>query len=143
MNCGGHRIGDLFGARESHVPRQPDRKMGKVAVPSSADANTINLEQAISPPNGGDNLAAPPRRRGVEQSIDSSPRQTPTDIHDHSCHDERGNGASITKPADTVGPANHNQQQAQHDYAARPNVSRDMKRARLPSLAVIFRGDSA
>src|SRR5437879_2609391 len=143
MNCGGHGIGDLFGALESHVPRQPDRKIGKVAVASSADANTINLEQAIYPPNGGDNLAAHPRRRGVEQSIDSSPRQTPTDVDDDSCYEERGDGVGIAKPADAVGPANHDQRQAQHDYAARPNVCREMKRVRFESLAVIFGGDSA
>src|SRR5439155_9037545 len=143
MNCGGHGIGDLFGALESHVPRQPDRKICKVAVASSADANAINLEQAIHPPNGGDNIAAHSSRRCVQQSVNSSPRQTPTDIHNHSCHDERGNGVSITKPADTVGLANHDQRQPQHDYAARPNVCREMKRVCLESLAVIFRGDPA
>ena len=72
VNGHGDCVGDLLGALESHVARQSDGKIGKVAIAGAANPHPIHFEQSIHFRNRGNNPVAHAGRSGVEKGVDGS-----------------------------------------------------------------------
>src|SRR5690348_16972832 len=47
VNCGSHRVHDLFGALKGDVTVKTDGKVGEVAVPCASNAHAIDFEQTV------------------------------------------------------------------------------------------------
>src|SRR5437764_1301191 len=107
MHSAGHLVGNLAGALESYVARQPDRDIRKVAVAGTADAHTVHFEQALHTLQGSDDLATRANRSGVEKRVYGATRQARADENDNTGHEESGDWVSLNQP----GPARNAQLQ--------------------------------
>src|SRR2546426_11557948 len=65
-------ISDLLRALESHVARQSDGKIGKVAIAGTANPYAIHFEQPVDFRDCGNNPVAHAGGGGVEKGVDSS-----------------------------------------------------------------------
>src|SRR5437764_242046 len=143
MHSAGHLVGNLAGALESYVARQPDRDIRKVAVAGTADAHTVHFEQALHTLQGSDDLATRANRSGVEKRVYGATRQARADENDNTGHEESGDWDSLNQPGNVGASAERYQRKSKGDDSARPDVGRGTKPVRLQSLAVVLCRDAA
>src|ERR1022692_3732816 len=84
---GGDRRRDLLRTLERKIAFQPYGNVGKKAVARLPEADSLHLQHAIHSPQPVKDLTAHAGRGGVQQCINGSARQTPTDENPYARHE--------------------------------------------------------
>ena len=88
----------MAGALESYSPRQSYGKIGKIAVPGPADADSVDFENALHVQDRVIDLRSRSRRRSVEQGVNGAAGQAPTDENHYAGDEQRGDGIGKPQP---------------------------------------------
>src|ERR1700688_1502870 len=142
-----HCLGDcgrqLAGALKSYGARQSYGEVGEIAVPSAANADAIDFENAVDARYSVVDLRSNAGRGGVEQSVNGAASQPPAYGNHNSGHKQSGDRVGIAQPIDAKGAADENQDQPEYDHPGGPDVGGKMERVGFQRLAVVFVGDAA
>src|ERR1700686_2152613 len=102
-----HCLGDcgrqLAGALKSYGARQSYGEVGEIAVPSAANADAIDFENAVDARDGVVDLRSNPRRGGIEQSVNGATSQPPAHRNHNTGHEQSGNRVGVAQPVNAIG----------------------------------------